>query len=189
MWYDVGDPQRYLHTMYEILNGKLSIRISEERSIPGMNVWVQGHSIESIKRREEIVKKHYENILFIDGAALIGRHTRIGDYSKIADSSIDNFCILSEHVSIDRSGIMDASKIGDYTSISDSIIGRKVIIDSSFERPTRIASTSVIGNAVHIRKGCSLIQTKVNPSLTIPPGMKYVNKFLQNYEDIVRLAE
>jgi hypothetical protein len=46
----------------------------------------------------------------------------------------------------------------------------------------------VIGNSVYIRKGCRLIRTRVNPSLTIPPGMTYKDKFLQNYEDVVRLA-
>jgi len=46
----------------------------------------------------------------------------------------------------------------------------------------------VIGNAVHIRKGCRLIRTRVNPGLTIPPDMTYIDKFLQNYEDVVQLA-
>ena len=124
----------------------------------------------------------------LDGAVLIGRHTRIGDYSKISDSSIDNFSILGEHVNVERSAIMDAAKIGDYTHVSDSILGRKVVVESTRENPVRIESTSVIGNAVHIGKGCKLIGTRVNYGLTIPPGMTYIDKFLQNYEDIVKLA-
>ena len=83
---------------------------------------------------------------------------------------------------------MDAAKIGDYANLSDSILGRKVLVESTRENPTCIESTSVIGNAVYIRKGCRLIRTKVNPSLMIPPGMMYEDKFLQNYEDVVRLA-
>jgi hypothetical protein len=46
----------------------------------------------------------------------------------------------------------------------------------------------VIGNAVHISKGCRLIKTKVDPGLKIPPCMIYNDKFLQNYEDVVKLA-
>jgi NDP-sugar pyrophosphorylase family protein len=126
--------------------------------------------------------------LYIEGAALLGRHTRIGDCSKISDSSIDNFCKLGEHVNVKSSAIMDAAKIGDYANLSDSILARKVFAESTREDPTCIEATSVIGNAVYIRKGCKLIGTKVNPSLTIPPGMMYTDKFLQNYEDIARLA-
>jgi NDP-sugar pyrophosphorylase family protein len=188
VWYDVGSPENYLKAMYDFLHGKLNIRVLEERILPNRNVWVQGYSEESVKRREDTVRKYKENKLCLDGAALIGRHMRIGDYSRISDSSIDNFCILGEHVNVKSSAIMDAAKIGDYATLSDSILGRKVVVESNRENPTCIESTSVIGNAVYIRKGCRLIRTKVNPSLTIPPGMMYEDKFLQNYEDVVELA-
>jgi NDP-sugar pyrophosphorylase family protein len=188
VWYDLGSPESYLKAMHEVLHGKLNIRVLEERILPDRNVWVQGFSEESIKRREEIVKKYRENRLSLEGPALIGRYPRIGDYSKIAHSNIDNFCILGEHTSVERSAIMDAAKIGDYAHISDSILGRKVVVESTSENPARIESTSVIGNAVHIRKGCRLIRTRVNYGLTIPPGMTYNDKFLQNYEDVAKLA-
>jgi len=188
VWYDVGSPESYLKAMHDVLYGKLNIRILEERILPNRNVWVQGFSEESIKRREEIVRKYKENRLSLDGAVLIGRHTRIDDYSRISDSNVDNFCILGEHVHVERSAIMDAAKIGDYAHLSDSILGRKVVVESTRENPTYIESTSVIGNAVHISKGCRLIKTKVDPGLKIPPCMIYNDKFLQNYEDVVKLA-
>ncbi|MCK5592518.1 hypothetical protein KAI31_00270, partial [Candidatus Bathyarchaeota archaeon] len=81
-----------------------------------------------------------------------------------------------------------ATKIGDYTDVSGSILGRKTVVESTRERPTRIESASVIGNAVHIGEGCRIIKTRVNPNLTIVPGMTYVDKFLKNYEDIAQLA-
>jgi len=188
VWYDVGTPENYLKAMNEVLYGKMNIRVLEERMLPNRNFWVQGYSEESIKRKEELIRKHKENKLSIDGAALIGRHTRIGDYSKITDSNIDNFCILGEHVTVEKSAILDAATILDYTHIRDSIIGRKVTVESTRENPTKIESTSVIGNNVHIGKGCKLIRTKVNPGLTIPPSMTYSDKFLLNYEDIAQLA-
>ncbi|MEM3659044.1 MAG: NDP-sugar synthase [Thermoproteota archaeon] len=189
VWFDVGSPEKYLDAMVNVLRGALDIRVTEERIVPGKNIWVQGYSEESVKRREEIVRKHRENKLGLEGAVLIGRHTRIGDYSRIVDSSIDNFCIIGEHVTVERSAIMDAAKIGDYTSISDSIIGRKAIVESSQEKPTSIEYFSTIGNSVRIREGCRLINTRVNPGLILPPGMTYINKFLQSYEDVVRMAE
>ena len=188
VWYDIGTPESYLKAMHAVLHGKMNIRIQEERIIPNRNVWVQGYSEESIKRREEIIKKHKENKLSIEGAALIGRHSRIGDYSVISDSNIDNFCILGENVSIERSAIMDAAKIGDYAHISDSILGRKVVIESTHEKPTTIESTSVIGDDVCIKEGCKIIRTKINPGLTIPHRMTYIDRFLKSYEDVVQLA-
>ncbi len=188
VWYDVGSPENYLKAMHDVLHGKLNIRVLEERILPNRNIWVQGYSEESIKRREEIVRKYRENRLSLDGAALIGRHTRIGDYSRISDSNIDNFCILGEHVNVEGSTIMDAAKIGDYANLSDSIVGRKVIVESTRENPTCIESTSVIGNAVQIGKGCRLKETKVNPGLTIPTDTTYIDKFLRTEEDIFELT-
>lgn len=83
---------------------------------------------------------------------------------------------------------MDATKIGNYAHVSDSILGRKIVVESTRKSPTFIESTSVIGNAVRIGDGCRLIRTKVNPGLTIPTSMTYIDKFLQNYEDVVHLA-
>jgi len=188
VWYDIGNPEMYLRAMYDFLNGKSDIRVMEERILPNRNIWVQGYSEDSIKRREEIIRKYKENRFYVHGAALIGRHTRIGDFSKIQDSNIDNFCIIGKHVNLERTAVMDAARIGDSACLSDSILGRKVIIESTRSNPTCIESTSVIGNCVHIRKGCKLVRTKVNPGLTLPPGMTYRNKFLQTYEDVAELA-
>jgi NDP-sugar pyrophosphorylase family protein len=188
VWYDVGSPERYLGAMVDVLRGKLNIRIREERILPNGNVWVQGYSEESIRRREELIRKYKEGKLQLDGAALIGRHTRIGDFSKLSDSNTDNFSTLGDHVIIERSALMDAVKVGDYARVSDSIVGRKAIIESTREKPTRIELTSVIGNAARIMAGCTLIGTRVNPGLTVPQGMTYVEKFLQSYEDIVQLS-
>ncbi|MCP8316612.1 MAG: NDP-sugar synthase, partial [archaeon] len=189
VWYDLGTPESYLKAMKDILYGALDIRVTEERLFRDKNIWVQGYSKESMKIREDILRKCRENKLSIEGADLIGRHTRIGDYTKILDSNIDNFCIIGEKVNIEGSAIMDAAKIGDCAQISNSVIGRKVMIESNCQSPTYIESTSVIGNAVHVKEGCRLVRTRVDPGLTVPPQMKYIDKFLQSYEDVVHLAE
>jgi ADP-glucose pyrophosphorylase len=62
------------------------------------------------------------------------------------------------------------------------------VVDSTRENPTCIESTSVIGNTVHIREGCKIIKTRINPHLTIPAGMIYMDKFLKNDEDIAQLS-
>ena len=146
VWYDVGTIERYLtgnvgYSSWEVRHKSCRSRESYLTETCGFKDFSQ----ESIKRREEIISKYKEKKLFIEGAALIGRHTRIGDYSKISESSVDNFCILDDHVYIDRSAIMDGCRIGNYTHVTDSIIGRKAIIESSREHPTYIESNSVLG--------------------------------------------
>ncbi len=185
-WHDLGSPERYLEAMKDILYGKLNIRVREEPVFP--NVWIQGYSEESIRRRERIVKDCREGKLTIEGAVLIGRHTRIGHNTKIADSNIDNFCIIGEHVVVEDSAIMDATVLGDHTSVSKSIVGRNVQVKSTREHPTKIDSVSVVGNDVVIREGCNLSDTRVYPGLTIPPGLNYVNQTLTTYDDVSKLA-
>jgi len=185
---DIGTPERYFKVMCNVLYGKLNIRVSEESALLGRNIWVQGYSQESMKCREEIVRKLREEKLSIEGATLIGRHTRMGDHSRIMDSNIDNFCMLGQYVNVERSAIMDAVKIGDYAKIDNSVLGRMVIVESSHEHPTIIDSTSVIGNNAHIRAGCRIIGTKIYPGLEISPGMTYVNTCLQSYEDVAIYA-
>ena len=188
VWYDIGSPERYLAAMRETLNGKFNIRIREEKIFTDRNVWVQGTSEDSIRRREHIIRQCNEGKLTLNGAVLIGRHTRIKDYSVISNSSIDNFSTFGGHVTIDGSAIMDAVKMGNSARVTDSIVGRMAVVESTQENPTVIESTSVIGNGVRISSGCRLTQTKVNPGLTIPQGMTYNGKFLETYEDIVRNA-
>ena len=188
VWYDVGTPERYLMAMLDVLNGKMNIRVSEKSIIPQRRVWVQGYSEESIIRRRETLSKYKAGKLFLEGAALIGRHTRIGDYTKIANSNVDNFCILGANSYVERSAVMDGARIGSYVRVTDSIIGRQAVVESTRENPTIIESTSVLGNTVHVREGCKLIRTRVNPGLSLPRSMTYVDKFLRSYEDVVQLA-
>lgn len=185
-WHDLGSPERYLEAMKNILYGKLNIRVREEPVLP--NVWIQGYSDESIRRRKRILNDCREGKLTIEGAALIGRHTRIGYHAKIADSNIDNFCILGEHVTVENSAIMDATIMEGFTSVSRSIVGRNVKIKSTREHPTKIDSVSVVGNDVVIREGCSLNSTRVYPGLTIPPCLNYVNQTLRTYDDVAKFA-
>ena len=53
VWYDVGNPEMYLKAMYDFLNGKSNIRVTEEKIFPNQNIWVQGYSEDSVKRRKE----------------------------------------------------------------------------------------------------------------------------------------
>jgi NDP-sugar pyrophosphorylase family protein len=163
-WYDVGTPKHYLEAMHDMLNGYFSSltdfggRISEEEKI-----WIQGESSEAMKSRKEIIRKIKQGKIEVEGAVLIGRHCKIGDGVKIANSCIDNYTQIGKGTMIENSAIMDRVIIGEKAEIGKSIIGRHVTILSGPRKRTSINSVSVIADDVTVSEGCKLEATKVYP--------------------------
>ena len=163
-WYDVGTPKRYLEAMHDMLNGRFSSltdfggRIDEKARI-----WVQGESIESLKRKKEITRKIKQGKIEIEGAVLIGRHCQISDGVRIVNSCIDNYTKVGKDVTIENSAVMDRVIIGEKAEVKESIIGRHVTVLSSPKKKTKIDSVSVIADDVTITEGCQLKATKVYP--------------------------
>jgi NDP-sugar pyrophosphorylase family protein len=186
-WSDVGTPKRYLDAMLDMLNGAIDIRITEEPSFPGRNIWIQGYSQDSIIRRERIIRSYKEGKLDLLGNILIGRHARIEENTRIENSNIDNFCILDEGVNVERSAVMDSSTIGEKCDIRDSIIGRYATLESTREYPTKIESYSVVGEGVIIKRGCRISGSKIYPDLTIPPLTELYGKTIRTAHDILEI--
>jgi len=177
-WQDVGTPKGYLKAVTSILGrGERPYLGDPVPQIP--NVWVQGASPESIKRREEIVQNALSGRIRLEGSVLIGRHCQIEEGTIIRDSCIDNFCILGRDVTIERSAILDRTLIEDGASVQDSIVGRHVRVGSSVKRQTWITGLSVVGDDVDVGEGATLTSTKVNPHRTVPGGMNLQGQFLE----------
>ena len=163
-WFDVGTPKNYLEAMKKLLHGGFSMltdfggKISDKQMI-----WVQGESNDSEQRREEIVKKIKQGKIEIEGAVLIGRHCKIDDGVKIANSCIDNFTRIGKGAIIENSAILDRVIIGEKAEVRDSIIGRHATIHSSGRKQTRINEISVIADDVTLYEGCTLTATKIYP--------------------------
>jgi NDP-sugar pyrophosphorylase family protein len=163
-WYDVGTPKRYLEAMQDMLNGRFSSltdfggRTSEESRI-----WIQGESSESLKRRHEIVRKIKQGRIEVEGSVLIGRHCKISDGVRIANSCIDNYTAIGKDVVIENSAVMDRVIVKEKAEIKESIVGRHVTILSSPRKQTKIDSISVIADNVIIAEGCKLTRTKIYP--------------------------
>jgi len=162
-WYDVGTPKRYLEAVRDMLDGCFSLltdfggRINEDR------IWVQGESKESMKRRKEIIRKIKQGKIEVEGSVLVGRHCKISDGVRIANSCIDNYTKIGKGVTIENSAIMDRVIIEEKAEIKESILGRHVTICSSPRKPTKIDSVSVIADDVTIAEGCKLTATKIYP--------------------------
>lgn len=163
-WFDVGTPRRYLEAMKDMLYGKFASltdfggRLDEEQ-----RVWVQGESSDSMKRRQEIIRKITKGTIEVEGAVLIGRHCEIGDGVRIVNSCIDNYTKVGNGAEIEESAIMDRVIIGDKAQIKESIVGRHVKVASNARRPTKIDSVSTIADDVAIEEGCTLSATKIYP--------------------------
>ena len=163
-WYDVGTPKRYLEAVKDMLNGCfLSLTDFGGRIGKEANIWIQGESIESMKRRKEIIRKIKQGKIEVEGSVLIGRHCKISNGVRIADSCIDNYTKIGKDVVIENSAVMDRAIIEEKTEIKKSIIGRHVTICSSSKKQTKIESVSVIADDVTIEEGCILKATKIYP--------------------------
>ena len=163
-WYDVGTPTHYLEAMHDMLNGRFSSLTDFGGRISGdKKIWVQGESSESMKSRKEIIRKIKQGKIKIEGAVLIGRHCRIADGVKIANSCIDNYTQIGKGAIIEDSAIMDRVIIEERAEIKQSIIGRHVTVRSSPRKQTKIGQVSVIADDVIIAEGCKMTATKVYP--------------------------
>jgi len=163
-WYDVGTPERYLEAMEGMLHGQLkSMQDFGDRVSKNSTIWIQGESIESVRRREEIIRKVKKGRIELEGSILIGRHCEIADGARIVDSVIDNYTRIGGNAIIERSAVMDRVEIGDRAEIRDSIIGRHSTIRSSPAEATRILQTSVIADDTIVDAGCQLVATRVYP--------------------------
>ena len=163
-WFDVGTPKNYLEAMKNLLHGGFpTLNDFGGRIEEGSQIWVQGESGDSEKRRMEIVQKIKQKKIIIEGAVLIGRHCQIEDGVRIVDSCIDNFTHIGKNAVVSNSAVMDRVIIGDHAEVYDSIIGRHVVVNSSQRCPTKITAVSVIADDVKLEEGCSLSSSKIYP--------------------------
>lgn len=163
-WYDLGTPKHYLEAMHDMLDGRFTSltdfggRLDEKERI-----WVQGESTESLKSRKEIIRKIKQGKIEVEGSVLIGRHCKISNGARIANSCIDNYTQIGKGAVIENSAIMDRVIIGEKTIIQESIVGRHVTVFSSPRKQTTIDSVSVVADDVTLAEGCKLTATKVYP--------------------------
>jgi NDP-sugar pyrophosphorylase family protein len=179
-WQDMGTPEGYLKAVASILRKGEWPGMHLGEPIPDLpHVWIQGGSADSIRRKEEIVRKAQAGLIRLEGRVFIGRHCQLEDGAIIRDSVIDNYCILGRGVTVERSAVLDRVLLGDGSLVQDSIVGRHVRIRSSLEKQTWVLGLSVIGDDVDVGEGALLASTKVSPHRSIDPGASLKDEFVQ----------
>ncbi len=167
-WFDVGTPKRLFEASLYLLRNldPYELEVSDKWN----GVRFQGASARSRMLHKDIIKRAEEKKIIFEGDVLIGRHVYIGDYSRIRDSVIDNYTIISEGSVIEGSIIMDRSYVGKGSHIINSIIGRHVKIGENV-----IIEGSIIGDDVRIGEHSRLIKCKIWPHKEIDPGVVIEN--------------
>lgn len=178
-WQDMGTPRGYLRAVASILRKGEWPGMHLGEPVPGLpDVWIQGGSADSIRRKEEIVRKANARLIRLEGRVFIGRHCQLDEGVIIRDSVIDNYCILGRGVTVERSAVLDRVLLGGGALVQDSIVGRHARIRSSVEKPTWVLGLSVLGDDVDVGEGALLASTKVSPHRNIEPGASLKDEFI-----------
>ena len=146
---------------------------------------VEGESVESLERRDIIVKNRRDGVINLNPPVLIGRHCHIEEDVSIKNSVIDNFCVVGKKTIIENSVIMDRTIIEEGAIIRDSIVGRHCRVKSSLYRPTVVKSTSVMGDDVTIGEGYLLSGTRIWPHMKLPSNLEIRNTNVIRPEDLL----
>jgi NDP-sugar pyrophosphorylase family protein len=179
-WQDMGTPRGYLKAVASILGKGEWPGMHLGEPIPELpNVWIQGRSADSMRRKEEIVRKALSGKIRLEGRVFIGRHCQLDEGAIVRDSCIDNFCILGKGVTVERSAILDRVLLEDGALVQDSIVARHARIRSSVARPTWVLGLSVVGDDVDVGEGALLASTRVNPHKSIEAGANLTDEFIQ----------
>ncbi len=167
-WFDIGTPERYLEAIFYLLR-RMTLEELEAKPLI-YNVRVQGKSKESTMLHQEILSKIIRGEIKTDGEILIGRHVKIGKNVSLSDCVIDNYTIIEDEVTINRSVVMDRCRIGAKTSIINSIVGRHVRVNKNVK-----IINSVIGDDTIIGDNVVLLNTKVWTHKEVTPNAHIEN--------------
>ncbi|AWS00246.1 nucleotidyltransferase family protein [Metallosphaera hakonensis] len=167
LWFDVGTPERYLDAMKVLLGSLEEKEMGAKKMDVSKRIFVQGTSLDSIRRRNVIAMKYRKGRLKVEGSVLIGRHCQIGNNVYIENSTIDNFSILKNNVRVVRSAIMDRAFVGEGVVIEDSVIARHVEIRGGAK-----IIRSVIGDDVVIDADTEIVNSRIYPHKVINANSK-----------------
>ncbi len=170
-WFDIGTPERYIEASLYLLR-KLS---DEELEVATRykGVRMQGFSPASRALHIDIVERAARGLLVFEGDVLLGRHVRVEDGARIANSIIDNYTIIGGRATIEESVVMDRSVIGQGAVIRGSIIGRHVRVG----RDVKVIE-SYIGDNVTLEDNVVLESCKIWPHRVVKREYRCVNEVI-----------
>jgi mannose-1-phosphate guanylyltransferase len=108
-WSDIGTLQAYRQAQYDVLSGRVRVRIPGEKR--GESLWVG-----------EDAQIHPSAT--IDGHVLVGRHAVVGrDVTLSGKVTVGSECWIGPNATIKRSILLPGASVGDGAYIEDCIVG------------------------------------------------------------------
>ncbi|MBU4134432.1 NTP transferase domain-containing protein [bacterium] len=154
-WKDVGNLNEYLNSHYDVMAGKIKLSIKSSKIIRnGFSVWAGKNTVipEKIK---------------FDGPAIFGDNVIIEDYATIGDSCFGNNCRIGKYSKLSRSVMQEGSVCGHHCDIKETIIGFRTMVSDN----VKTSPGAVIGNNCDIGSGATLqAHIKVWPQKTVESG-------------------
>ena len=108
-WSDIGNLAAYREAQYDVLNGKVNVRIPGERR--GENLWVGENA-------------QIHPSVTIEGQVVIGRDAVVGrDVTLSGDVTVGTDCWVRPGATIRRSILLPGASVGDGAYLEDCIVG------------------------------------------------------------------
>ena len=146
-WYDIGDLHSYLQAHYDVLDGKIKVKINASEY--KKNVWV-GHGTEIEPNAE------------INGPCIIGSNCRIGNGTSIENHSVlGNNNIIEDEVSIKKSILWNNNYVDFGSEIRGAILCNRI----QLKHYVSVFENSVIGDDCVINE-----RAIVKPNIKIWPN-------------------
>ncbi len=150
-WRDIGDPDSYRFAHYDILDGKVNIKIEGTKlDLLGRDVRVG----EDVKIGEEVDFR---------GTVIVGKNTVIGDRCKIQRSVIGNNCVIESGCEVVDAIIWDNVYVKKGSKIRGCVLmtGVRSMEGVKVNPGVVVADECVLGKNAEIREGVKIWPRKV----------------------------
>jgi len=146
-WSDIGNLQQYRQTQFDMLDGKVKVRIHGTELQPGVYV---GEQVEAAPGVQLIGPAYIGDHSRLEDGVVIGEYSIIGRHNRLAKGSV-----------VSRSVVWDHNHIAEGNELAGSTLTSRIISKES----SYFGDGSVVGNRVIIGSG-----SRIQPNVKIWPN-------------------
>ncbi len=150
-WRDIGNPDAYRFANYDVLDGKVNIKV------PGKKLDLVGRDV---RIGEDVI---FGKSINFQGTIIIGNNTRIGNNCKIKRSVIGNNCIIEDNVLLDGAILWDNVYIKKGSKVKNAVLMNGVYVEEN----VTVEEGAVVGDECRIGR-----ESIIKEGIKIWPGKK-----------------
>lgn len=152
-WSDIGNPQQYRQTQFDMLEGKVDVSIRGTEILP--QVWIG----DQVKIQRNIV---FSAPAYIGRECVLEDDVHVGAYSVIGEG-----CLIKRQACVERTVLWKRAVVEQRAEIKGAVLGRRTLVRSG----AVVLEGAIVGDASHIG-----IKSFVQPGMKVWP-----NKTVDNY--------